>query len=256
MSESNKTDNNENTTHFGYEEVPVDEKEKRVKEVFRSVANKYDVMNDIMSLGSHRLIKRFTIEMTALRIGHKVLDLAGGTGDFSIKFSPIVGDAGQVVLADINDAMLNIGRDRVIDKGLIKNIDFAQVNAEKLPFADNTFDCICIAYGLRNVTDKDAALASMQRVLKPGGRLVVLEFSKPTNDLMGKAYDVYSNLWPIAGQLITGDADSYRYLVESIRMHPDQETLKQMMEAAGLEKCKYENIMSGICAIHLGFKPH
>jgi demethylmenaquinone methyltransferase/2-methoxy-6-polyprenyl-1,4-benzoquinol methylase len=256
MSESNKTDNNENTTHFGYEEVPVDEKEKRVKEVFRSVASKYDVMNDIMSLGSHRLIKRFTIEMTALRIGHKVLDLAGGTGDFSIKFSPIVGDAGQVVLADINDAMLNIGRDRVIDKGLIKNIDFAQVNAEKLPFADNTFDCICIAYGLRNVTDKDAALASMQRVLKPGGRLVVLEFSKPTNDLMGKAYDVYSNLWPIAGQLITGDADSYRYLVESIRMHPDQETLKQMMEAAGLEKCKYENIMSGICAIHLGFKPH
>jgi len=256
MSESNKTDNNENTTHFGYEEVPVDEKEKRVKEVFRSVASKYDVMNDIMSLGSHRLIKRFTIEMTALRIGHKVLDLAGGTGDFSIKFSPIVGDAGQVVLADINDAMLNIGRDRVIDKGLIKNIDFAQVNAEKLPFANNTFDCICIAYGLRNVTDKDAALASMQRVLKPGGRLVVLEFSKPTNDLMGKAYDVYSNLWPIAGQLITGDADSYRYLVESIRMHPDQETLKQMMEAAGLEKCKYENIMSGICAIHLGFKPH
>jgi len=256
MSESNKTDNNENTTHFGYEEVPVDEKEKRVKEVFRSVASKYDVMNDIMSLGSHRLIKRFTIEMTALRIGHKVLDLAGGTGDFSIKFSPIVGDAGQVVLADINDAMLNIGRDRVIDKGLIKNIDFAQVNAEKLPYADNTFDCICIAYGLRNVTDKDAALASMQRVLKPGGRLVVLEFSKPTNDLMGKAYDVYSNLWPIAGQLITGDADSYRYLVESIRMHPDQETLKQMMEAAGLEKCKYENIMSGICAIHLGFKPH
>lgn len=256
MSESNKTGNSENTTHFGYEEVPLAEKEKRVGEVFRSVASKYDVMNDVMSLGSHRLIKRFTVEMTALRTGHKVLDLAGGTGDFSIKFSPIVGESGQVVLADINEAMLNIGRNRVIDKSLSKNIDFVQVNAEELPFSDNTFDCICIAYGLRNVTDKDAALASMQRVLKPGGRLIVLEFSKPTNDFIGKAYDVYSNLWPAAGQLITGDSDSYRYLVESIRMHPDQETLKRMMEAAGLEKCKYENVMSGICAIHLGFKPH
>jgi|TARA_B110000438_G_C15810780_1_gene649536 demethylmenaquinone methyltransferase/2-methoxy-6-polyprenyl-1,4-benzoquinol methylase len=256
MSESNKTGNSGNTTHFGYEEVPLAEKEKRVGEVFRSVASKYDFMNDVMSLGSHRLIKRFTVEMTALRAGHKVLDLAGGTGDFSIKFSPIVGESGQVVLADINEAMLNVGRDRVINKGLSKNINFAQVNAEELPFSDNTFDCICIAYGLRNVTNKDTALASMQRVLKPGGRLIVLEFSKPTNDFIGKAYDVYSNLWPAAGKLITGDSDSYRYLVESIRMHPDQETLKQMMEAAGLEKCKYENVMSGICAIHLGFKPH
>ena len=256
MSESNKTGNSGNTTHFGYEEVPLAEKEKRVGEVFRSVASKYDFMNDVMSLGSHRLIKRFTVEMTALRAGHKVLDLAGGTGDFSIKFSPIVGESGQVVLADINEAMLNVGRDRVINKGLSKNINFAQVNAEELPFSDNTFDCICIAYGLRNVTNKDTALASMQRVLKPGGRLIVLEFSKPTNDFIGKAYDVYSNLWPAAGQLITGDSDSYRYLVESIRMHPDQETLKRMMEAAGLEKCKYENVMSGICAIHLGFKPY
>ncbi|PCJ25904.1 MAG: bifunctional demethylmenaquinone methyltransferase/2-methoxy-6-polyprenyl-1,4-benzoquinol methylase UbiE [SAR86 cluster bacterium] len=245
----------EKTTHFGYEEVPVAEKEHRVGQVFRSVAARYDIMNDIMSLGTHRLIKRFTIELSALRKGHKVLDLAGGTGDFSIRFSPIVGEKGQVVLADINKSMLHVGRDRIIDKGLSGNVSFAQVNAEYLPFADDTFDCICIAYGLRNVTNKDAALASMQRVLKPGGRVMVLEFSKPTNDLMGKAYDAYSNLWPVAGKLITGDSESYRYLVESIRMHPDQETLLQMMESAGLIDCKYHNVMSGICAIHIGFKP-
>lgn len=242
------------TTHFGYEQVPVAEKEQRVGQVFKSVASRYDVMNDVMSLGSHRLIKRFTIELSALRKGHKVLDLAGGTGDFSIRFSPIVGEKGQVVLADINEAMLQVGRDRIIDKGLSGNVNFAQLNAEELPFADDTFDCICIAYGLRNVTNKDAALASMQRVLKPGGRVMILEFSKPTNDLLGKAYDAYSNLWPVAGKLITGDADSYRYLVESIRMHPDQETLLTMMESAGLVNCKYHNVMSGICAIHIGFK--
>jgi demethylmenaquinone methyltransferase/2-methoxy-6-polyprenyl-1,4-benzoquinol methylase len=152
--------------------------------------------------------------------------------------------------------MLSVGRDRIIDKGMSANIDVAQVNAQYLPFADNTFDCVCIAYGLRNVTDKDAALKSIQRVLKPGGRLLVLEFSKPTNALIGKSYDAFSNLWPIAGKLITGDADSYRYLVESIRMHPDQDTLKQMMEDADLINCKYHNVMSGICAIHIGFKPH
>lgn len=244
----------EQTTHFGYEQVPIAEKEQRVGQVFKSVAGRYDIMNDVMSLGSHRLIKRFTIELSALRKGHKVLDLAGGTGDFSIRFSPIVGEEGQVVLADINEAMLHVGRDRIIDKGLSGNVNFTQLNAEHLPFADNTFDCICIAYGLRNVTNKDAALASMQRVLKPGGRVMVLEFSKPTNDLLGKAYDAYSKLWPIAGKLITGDADSYRYLVESIRMHPDQDTLLQMMEAAGLVNCKYHNVMSGISAIHIGFK--
>lgn len=248
---SNKTD----TTHFGYEQVPVAEKEQRVGQVFRSVAQRYDVMNDVMSLGTHRLIKRFTVEMSALRPGQRVLDLAGGTGDFSLRFAREVGESGQVVLADINDAMLKVGRDRIIDKGLINNISIAQVNAENLPFPDDTFDCICIAYGLRNVTDKDAALKSMQRVLKPGGRVLILEFSKPTNELLGKAYDVYSRLWPVAGKLITGDADSYRYLVESIRMHPDQQTLQQMMEAAGLEQCKYQNIMSGICAIHVGLKP-
>ena len=246
---------NSDTTHFGYEEIPVAEKEQRVGQVFRSVASRYDLMNDVMSLGSHRLIKQFTIELGALRSGHKVLDLAGGTGDFSIRFSSIVGEAGQVILADINEAMLKVGRDRIIDKGISNNVDFAQVNAEELPFADNTFDCVCIAYGLRNVTDKDAALASMRRVLKPGGRVLVLEFSKPKNELIGKAYDAYSKLWPVAGKLITGDADSYRYLVESIRMHPDQETLKTMMENSGLENCKYQNVMDGICAIHVGFKP-
>ena len=246
---------NSDTTHFGYEEIPVAEKEQRVGQVFKSVASRYDIMNDVMSLGTHRLIKRFTIELSALRSGHKVLDLAGGTGDFSIRFSSIVGEAGQVVLADINEAMLKVGRDRIIDKGISNNVDFAQVNAEDLPFADDTFDCVCIAYGLRNVTDKDAALASMRRVLKPGGRVLVLEFSKPKNELLGKAYDAYSKLWPVAGKLITGDADSYRYLVESIRMHPDQETLKAMMENSGLENCKYQNVMDGICAIHIGFKP-
>jgi demethylmenaquinone methyltransferase / 2-methoxy-6-polyprenyl-1,4-benzoquinol methylase len=246
---------NDATTHFGYQQVPVAEKEQRVGQVFRSVAARYDVMNDVMSLGSHRLIKRFTVELSALRPGHKVLDLAGGTGDFSIRFSPLVGANGQVVLADINEAMLAVGRDRVIDAGDNHNVDVAQVNAECLPFADDSFDCICIAYGLRNVTDKDAALASMQRVLKPGGRLLILEFSKPKNPLIGKAYDAWSGLWPVAGKLITGDSDSYKYLVESIRMHPDQETLLAMMEQAGFVDCKYHNVMNGVCAIHIGFKP-
>ena len=249
------SEHEQDTTHFGYQQVPVAEKQQRVAEVFRSVAQRYDIMNDVMSMGSHRLIKRFTIELSSLRKGHKVLDLAGGTGDLAMKFAPIVGEQGQVVLADINDAMLQVGRDRVIDKGLASIIDFAQVNAETLPFADNTFDCVCIAYGLRNVTDKDKALASMARVLKPGGRVVVLEFSKPRNPLLGRAYDVYSNLWPVAGKMITGDSESYRYLVESIRMHPDQETLLGMMENAGLVNCRFHDVMNGICAIHIGFKP-
>jgi len=247
---------NEETTHFGYQEVPVNEKQARVAEVFRSVADRYDVMNDLMSLGTHRLIKRFTIEMCALRPGHRVLDLAGGTGDLTMKFAPLVGEQGQVVLADINEAMLLVGRDRLIDKGLTQNIEFAQVNAETLPFADNSFDCICIAYGLRNVTNKDKALASMHRVLKPGGRALVLEFSTPRNPFLGKAYDMFSSLWPAAGKLVTGDSASYQYLVESIRMHPDQETLQGMMEAAGMVDCKFHDVMNGICAIHLGFKAH
>ncbi|MDX1491593.1 MAG: bifunctional demethylmenaquinone methyltransferase/2-methoxy-6-polyprenyl-1,4-benzoquinol methylase UbiE [Pseudohongiellaceae bacterium] len=252
---SGDRDEQAKTTHFGYEEVPIEEKVSRVGQVFHSVAGKYDVMNDLMSLGTHRLVKRYTVELSGIRPGHKVLDLAGGTGDFSIRFSSLVGPTGQVVLADINASMLAVGRDRLTDKGITSNIDYAQVNAEQLPFAQDTFDCICIAYGLRNVTDKDAALRSMFEVLKPGGRAIVLEFSKPKNELVSKAYDGYSALWPIVGKLVTGDADSYRYLVESIRMHPDQETLKEMMENAGFQDCRYHDVMGGVCAIHIGFKP-
>ena len=242
------------TTHFGYREVPVEEKAALVGEVFHSVAQKYDLMNDVMSLGTHRIIKRFTVEQSALRPGMTVLDLAGGTGDFSLLFSPLVGNEGRVVLADINESMLRVGRDRIIDKGRCGNISYTLANAENLPFRENTFDCICIAYGLRNVTDKEAALASMFAMTKPGGRVLVLEFSRPVNPLLGKAYDAWSMLWPQAGRLITGDADSYRYLVESIRMHPDQETLKQMMSDAGFSNCEYHNVMGGICAIHIGHK--
>lgn len=247
--------NAQETTHFGYQQVPVAEKERKVGQVFRSVAGKYDVMNDIISLGTHRVIKHFTLQLSGLRRGQRVLDLAGGTGDFSIHFSPIVGAEGQVVLADINEAMLNVGRDRIIDKGLPNNIAYAQVNAEALPFPDDYFDCICIAYGLRNVTHKDKALESMLRVLKPGGKVMVLEFSKATNPLLGQAYSVYQKLWPLAGKVVTNDAESYQYLVESIRMHPDQETLLQMMRDAGFTECKYHNVLSGISAIHIGHKP-
>jgi len=243
------------TTHFGYQTVPVEEKSGLVAKVFDSVAGKYDVMNDIMSLGTHRLVKQFTIELSAVRPGQTVLDLAGGTGDLSLKFSRLVGESGRVVLADINASMLRVGRDRIIDNGAGNNIIFSQVNAEQLPFAEGSFDCICIAYGLRNVTDKDAALRSMFQTLKPGGRALILEFSKPVNPLVSKAYDVYSMLWPVAGKLVTGDSESYKYLVESIRMHPDQQTLQQMMKDAGFTDTRYHNVMGGVCAIHLGFKP-
>tara|TARA_R110002167_G_scaffold14659_2_gene59126 strand:+ start:25116 stop:25901 length:786 start_codon:yes stop_codon:yes gene_type:complete len=257
MSGDNKpnSSSDEQTTHFGYETVPVAEKAQRVGQVFHSVASKYDVMNDLMSLGTHRLVKRFTVELSGVRAGQRVLDLAGGTGDFTIRFSSLVGPTGEVVLADINASMLRVGRDRLIDKGISQNVRYTQLNAEQLPFAPDTFDCICIAYGLRNVTDKDAALRSMFSVLKPGGRALVLEFSKPRNDLVSKVYDGYSALWPIVGKLVTGDADSYRYLVESIRMHPDQETLKSMMENAGFSDCRFHDVMGGVCAIHVGFKP-
>ena len=246
-------DNNK-TTDFGYKEVPVAEKAGHVANVFHSVAKNYDIMNDIMSLGSHRLIKKFTVQLTALRSGQTVLDLAGGTGDFSLQFSPIVGSKGQVVLADINESMLRVGRERIIDKGNLDNISYTLADAEKLPFAENSFDCICIAYGLRNVTNKDVALRSMYETIKVGGRVVVLEFSKPRNQLVSKAYDLYSKLWPVAGKIVSGDSESYQYLVESIRMHPDQETLKTMFLDAGFQRCEYHDVMDGICAIHIGYK--
>lgn len=243
-------------THFGFEQVKVDEKQDKVADVFHSVASKYDIMNDLMSGGIHRIWKRLTIEQSGVRRGHKVLDIAGGTGDLTMRFSRLVGAEGKVVLADINDSMLKVGRDRLMDRGITGNVEFVQANAEALPFPDNTFDCITIAFGLRNVTFKEKALASMARVLKPGGKVMVLEFSKTDNPLLTKAYDVYSfNLLPKIGKLIAGDEESYRYLAESIRMHPDQETLKGMMEDAGLTQCKYQNMTGGIVALHTGIKP-
>ena len=244
------------TTHFGYETVAVEEKQAKVADVFHSVAAKYDLMNDLMSFGVHRLWKRITIDLSGARRGNRILDLAGGTGDLTKKFSKIVGPEGQVVLADINSSMLNVGRDRLADQGYVGNIDYVQANAECLPFEDNSFDVITIAFGLRNVTDKDAALRSMARVLKPGGRLLVLEFSKPTNPLMSRLYDMYSfSALPAMGKLVTNDSESYKYLAESIRMHPDQETLRGMMEQAGLVRCSYHNMTSGVVALHRGLKP-
>lgn len=249
------TQDKEQTTHFGYQQVPVDEKVKRVAGVFDSVAGKYDLMNDLMSMGIHRLWKKFTIELSGVRKGHQVLDIAGGTGDLTLQFSRLVGDEGQVILADINASMLKVGRDRLLDRGYGGNIRFVQANAECLPFPDNHFDVITIAFGLRNITDKDKALRDMARILKPGGRLLVLEFSKPTNPLVSKAYDFYSfAALPFMGKLVAGDSDSYRYLAESIRMHPDQDTLKGMMAQAGLSEVEYHNLTSGVVALHRGIK--
>jgi demethylmenaquinone methyltransferase/2-methoxy-6-polyprenyl-1,4-benzoquinol methylase len=247
--------NEKQTTHFGYQQVPAEEKAGRVRQVFDSVASRYDLMNDLMSLGIHRLWKRAAVQLSNVRNGDRVLDLAGGTGDLTILFEKRVGKQGQVVLADINNAMLRTGRDRLIDLGLIGNIQYAQVNAERLPFADNTFDCVCIAFGLRNVTDKKAALGSMHRVLKPGGRVIILEFSHPVDKVTEKVYDFYSfKLLPKIGSIVAKDEDSYRYLAESIRMHPKQDELKQMMEEVGLERCEYFNMSQGIVAVHRGYK--
>tara|TARA_B110000211_G_scaffold147997_1_gene168589 strand:- start:3428 stop:4279 length:852 start_codon:yes stop_codon:yes gene_type:complete len=245
----------ENTTHFGFQTVEKNEKESKVASVFHSVAQQYDVMNDLMSFGIHRLWKRFTIDASGVRPGNKVLDLAGGTGDLTAKFSQLVGREGKVILADINSSMLNVGRDKLRDRGLVQNIEYVQANAQYLPFEDNTFDVITIAFGLRNVTDKDMALRSMYRVLKPGGRLLVLEFSKPEHELVNKAYDFYSfNILPKMGELVAKDGDSYQYLAESIRMHPDQETLKTMMDAAGFEQTSFKNLTGGVVALHKGYK--
>ena len=243
------------TTHFGFQQVPAGDKAHRVRDVFDSVSGKYDVMNDLMSLGVHRIWKRIAVSLSNVRYGEKVLDLAGGTGDLTALFAQRVGKAGEVILTDINESMLQAGRDRLIDRGITGNIRYAEVNAEKIPFQDNYFDCACISFGLRNVTDKDAALQSMYRVLKPGGRIIILEFSKPHGKLLNKTYDFYSfNVLPKLGKIITDDADSYRYLAESIRMHPDQETLKGMMETAGFERCDFFNLTQGIVAIHRGYK--
>ncbi|MGL5249879.1 MAG: bifunctional demethylmenaquinone methyltransferase/2-methoxy-6-polyprenyl-1,4-benzoquinol methylase UbiE [Enterovibrio sp.] len=242
-------------THFGFSTVPTSEKQKLVAGVFHRVAAKYDVMNDVMSFGIHRLWKRFTLDCSGVRRGQRVLDLAGGTGDLSAQFSKIVGETGQVVLADINQSMLEIGRAKLRDAGIVGNISYVQANAEELPFADDYFDCITISFGLRNVTDKARALRSMFRVLKPGGRLLVLEFSKPIFEPLNKAYDAYSfHLLPKLGQVIANDADSYRYLAESIRMHPDQQTLEQMLQEAGFEHTRYFNLTGGIVALHRGYK--
>ncbi len=244
------------TTHFGYQTVEESRKAEKVAEVFHSVASRYDLMNDVLSGGMHRLWKRQTIELSGVRRGNQVLDIAGGTGDLTRKFSSLVGPEGQVVLADINDSMLKVGRDRLLDKGVAGNVRFVQADAECLPFPDNHFDVVTIAFGLRNVTRKEKALESMLRVLKPGGRLLILEFSKPGNPLLSKLYDTYSfNFMPLAGKLITQDADSYRYLAESIRMHPDQETLKAMMETAGFAGVSFHNMTGGIVALHRGIKP-
>ena len=242
-------------THFGYEEVPVAEKQARVRAVFDSVASRYDIMNDLMSLGIHRLWKRRTIEMAGVRRGQRVLDLAAGTGDLAERFARIVGQDGAVVMSDINAAMLTQGRTRLVDAGVVGNLDYCLANAEALPFASDSFDCITIGFGLRNVTHKQLALNEMFRVLRPGGRALILEFSHPTTKPLEKAYDVYSfSVLPALGRLVAGDAASYRYLAESIRMHPDQETLLGMLEQAGFERASYENHTGGIVAIHRGYK--
>ncbi len=245
----------EKTTHFGFEEVAWSEKARRVRGVFDSVAPKYDLMNDLMSGGLHRLWKSFTLSQTGLRPGQRALDVAGGTGDLARGMAKQVGHDGLVVLSDINGAMLSHGRDRLIDRGHLRGLAYSQANAECLPFADASFDCVTIGFGLRNVTDKARAIASMRRVLKPGGQLLILEFSQPVAPGLKPVYDAYSfNVLPVLGQLVAGDAASYRYLAESIRKHPDQETLLGMMRDVGLEDCRYHNLSGGIVALHRGYR--
>jgi len=248
-------DKQQDSTHFGYQDVPASEKAGMVADVFHSVASKYDIMNDAMSLGIHRLWKQFAVAQAGVRPGHTVLDLACGTGDLSMKMSPQAGPDGLIIASDINASMLQNGRDRLIDKGIINNVLYVQSDAEKLPFADNTVDRITIGFGLRNVTDQSAALASMYRCLRPGGRLVILEFSKPVLPGLNKIYDLYSfKILPRLGSIIANDEASYRYLAESIRKHPDQETLKDMMAGVGFDRPHYHNLSGGIVAVHKGYK--
>jgi len=242
-------------THFGFQPVAWDEKEKKVGDVFHSVAKNYDLMNDLMSAGIHRLWKRFTVELSRVQPGQQILDLAGGSGDLTRLLSKKTGSSGQVVLADINSAMLAVGRDRLLDQGLHDNINYVQANAQSLPFADNSFHCITMAFGLRNVTDKNEALRSIFRVCKPGGKIMILEFSTPVLPGLKPVYDWYSfNILPKVGQLFAKDATSYQYLAESIRMHPPQDELKLMIEQAGFEDCNYYNLTGGIVALHIAYK--
>jgi demethylmenaquinone methyltransferase/2-methoxy-6-polyprenyl-1,4-benzoquinol methylase len=246
--------NNKQDVDFGFKKVSPQEKTELVGNVFARVAERYDVMNDLMSLGTHRLFKRMVIEMSGVRDGHRVLDLAGGTGDMSALFAKAVGQEGCVVLTDLNEAMMQVGRDRLIDQGL-PQVQFCRAPAEALPFADNQFDCACISFGLRNFTDKDLALRELLRVLRPGAVLIVLEFSKPEHPALDAAYSAFQALWPGAGQALVGDSEPYKYLVESIRVHPDQRALKQMFEDAGFIAVSYHNLIGGIAAIHRGSKP-
>jgi demethylmenaquinone methyltransferase / 2-methoxy-6-polyprenyl-1,4-benzoquinol methylase len=245
----------ERSTDFGYQRVPREEKARRVRGVFDSVASRYDLMNDLMSAGTHRLWKRFTLALANLRPGQRALDVAGGSGDLAAGLARQVGARGLVVLSDINAAMLARGRDRLINEGFVGNVACVQADAERLPFADDTFDCITIGFGLRNVTDKAAALVALRRALRPGGQLLVLEFSRPSVPGLKTLYDAYSfRVLPWLGRAVAGDEASYRYLAESIRMHPDQETLLKMLQAAGLEGCRYHNLSGGIVAVHRGYK--
>lgn len=242
-------------THFGFETVDWDDKQKKVRQVFDSVAKRYDLMNDLMSFGVHRLWKQFAIHCSAAKKGHCILDLAGGSGDLAYLLSKKVGHGGRIVLADINGDMLNVGRDKLLNKGLHSPVDFVQANAECLPFASNQFHVITMAFGLRNVTDKHKALRSMYRVCKPGGQLLILEFSKPVLPGLKPLYDAYSfQILPRLGALFAGDKDSYQYLAESIRMHPSQIELQTMIEEAGFDHCTYTNLTGGIVALHTAYK--
>lgn len=245
----------QNKTHFGFQQVDENDKQGMVKGVFRAVASNYDIMNDAMSMGVHRAWKWFAIAQSGVQVGDQVLDLAAGSGDLSLKFANKVGDEGHVIVTDINEAMLEEGRKRLTDAGIAGNVNYCLVNAENLPFDDNSFDCISISFGLRNVTRKEVALASMQRCLKPGGRVIILEFSQPTNETFRKVYDAYSfNVIPKLGEMISNDRESYQYLVESIRKHPPQEELKQMMLDAGFDRVRYHNLTGGVVALHIGYK--
>lgn len=243
------------TTDFGFKQIPLEDKAHLVGKVFSSVATKYDLMNDLMSFGIHRLWKKIAIQHCSVQTGQKILDLAGGTGDLTYAFAQSIGENGQVILADINAEMLQAGRSKLINYGKVRGIQYLQLNAEHLPFDDNYFDCIAIGFGLRNITKKQRSLVEMYRALKPGGRVIILDFSKPLYETLRTAYDLYSfKVLPLLGKIVANDADSYRYLAESIRMHPDQNQLKIMLQDAGFENCSYQNLTAGICAIHKGYK--